>query len=199
MKNYFSKISVLALLMISLSCSENPPAVSDGQSEEETEMHKLVSNYAVVDLTADLSGLSANRKLLIKKLIEASDVMEDLFWKDAIGDKTEFLSHYSDPDTLAYLQINYGPWDRLNGDKDFIGTFGEKSPGANYYPHDITAEEFAAFPDMNKNSWYTLLRRDEHGALKCVWYHEAYADEIERAAVLLEEAAQLAEDEGFKN
>lgn len=78
----------------------------------------------------------------------------------------------------------------------FWPAMARNRPYLNYYPHDITAEEFDAFEDANKNSWYTVIRRNEDGSLKSVWYHEAYAEEIGRICALLEKAVTLAEDPG---
>lgn len=199
MKTKFLNIMIFASVVVLLTACNNTPKKEEVKTEELTEMQKLVNNYAEVELKADLSHLSANQKEMVKKLIEVADIMEQLFWKDAIGDKETFLNSVEDKDAKRYAMINYGPWDRLDGNKPFIDTYGEKPLGANYYPQDITVEEFDAFADPNKTSWYTLIRRDEEGKLKCVWYHEEYAEEITRAAKLLDEASELAEDEGFKN
>ena len=76
--------------------------------------------------------------------------------------------------------IHYGAWDRLDNNKPFLAGYGEKLDVCNYYPLDITEAEFNTFEDENKDSWYTVIRRNEDGSLKSVWYHEAYAPEIER-------------------
>jgi hypothetical protein len=70
-------------------------------------------------------------------------------------------------------------------------------PGAQFYPVDMTKEEFEAFEDPNKTSLYTLIVRDDEGNLKSVWYHEVYAAQIEEAALLLEQASELAGDAEF--
>ena len=186
----------ISVMIASTSC--NNTKKEEKKESEISDMQKLVNNYAEVKLTADLSHLSQNQKELIKKLIDVSDIMEELFWKDAIGDKEEFLNKINDEATKKYAKINYGPWDRLEDNKPFIEGYGKKPLGANYYPKDITEKEFDDLSDPNKNSWYTLLRRDMDGNLKCVWYHEEYGDHIEKAAGLLDEASELAEDEGFK-
>ncbi|MDL2262113.1 Zn-dependent hydrolase [Bacteroidales bacterium OttesenSCG-928-I21] len=185
----------IALIAIIVSCRETK---KENTVIEKTEMEKLVDNYAEVELTADLSHLSQNQKNLISKLIEVSDIMEELFWKDAIGDKEEFLSQITDEAAKKYAMINYGPWDRLNGNQAFLEVYGKKPEGANYYPADITEQEFEEFTDENKNSWYTLIRRNDDRSLKCVWYHEEYSEQIEKAAQLLDEASELAENEEFK-
>lgn len=197
MKTKILSVMIIASIVVLLSACNNQ-SKKEVKEVELTETEKLLTNYAEVELTADLSHLNNNEKELVKKLIEVAQIMDELFWKDAIGDKETFLASIEDENAKKYAMINYGPWDRLDGNKSFIKSYGEKTPGANYYPQDITKEEFNAFEDENKMSWYTLIRRNEEGKLKCVWYHQEYAKEIEKAARLLDEASQLAEDEGLK-
>ncbi len=157
-----------------------------------------LSIYAPFKLTADLSHLSENEVEIIRILYKVARIMDGLFWKQAIGQKQGFKSRISDTNTRLFSRINYGPWDRLNNNKPFIDGIGEKPPGANFYPADMTKEEFEAFDDPDKTSLYTLIRRDENGSLKSVWYHKAYSKELLKASNLLKEAAALAEDPGLK-
>jgi hypothetical protein len=155
--------------------------------------------YAPFLLTTDISHLSDNEKEVLVILFQVANIMEDIYWEQTIGNREDFLNRIQDPGTEIFSWINYGPWDRLNGNKSFISEIGDKPAGANFYPTDMTKEEFEAFEDPNKTSLYTLIRRDENGALKCVWYHEAYADQLQKASKLMKQAAELAEDAGFKN
>lgn len=192
------KIASAALLLIFglgfVACKqkENKPA-------EVSPIQKLVDQYAEFTLTTDVSVLTEKEKQMLPILFEAADIMEELFWKDAIGDKTEFLSQLTDPAAIAYAKINYGPWDRLDDNKPFLPEFGTKPLGANFYPTDMTKEEFDAIEDDMKTDWYTKIQRDTNGVLKVVPYHEVYKEEIQKAADLLKKAADLAEDEGLKN
>ena len=193
------------ILAIFVSCnqstkvSENVEDNQDSVLTEKTEMQMNVEKYAMVKLTTDISKLTENEKKMIPILIEVSKIMDNLFWKDAlIEQKDNFLSKIDNKYTKHFAMINYGPWDRLNNDKPFIDGYGEKPKGANYYPVDMTNEEFKALNDKNKTSWYTLLRRDDEGKLKTIWYHEAYNTEITKAAELLKQAAELAEDKGLR-
>lgn len=159
---------------------------------------KLVDQYAEFELTTDLNLLTEKEKQMLPILIEVADIMEELFWKDAIGDKTEFLSQLNDPAAIAYSKINYGAWDRLDDNNAFLEGFGAKPKGANFYPKDMTKEEFDAIEDEMKTDWYTKIVRDEDGKLRVASYHEVYPEEIKRAAELLMKAAELAEDAGLK-
>jgi len=52
---------------------------------------KLVNAYQEFELNTDTSVLSDNQKKMIPILIEVADIMEEIFWQDAVGNKAEFL------------------------------------------------------------------------------------------------------------
>ncbi len=154
--------------------------------------------YRSYALRADLSGLTDRQRRMIVKLIEASTIMDGLFWRQAFRDDWEtWLAAIDDEATRAFAAINYGPWDRLADNQPFMAGFGPKPLGANLYPADMTRAEFEAWQQPGKDGLYSLVRRDESGALALVPYHEVYGPELARAAVLLKQAAKLAEHEGF--
>ena len=155
--------------------------------------------YATVRLTADLSHLDEQQKAMIPLLIEASRIMDELYWLQAVGDKDAFLASIDDPRERRFAEINYGPWDRLAADQPFIETYGPKPLGAQFYPADMSKEEFEAWQQEGKDGLYSLVRRDEAGQLTLQPYSEAYAPQLAAAAALLREAAQLASDAEFAN
>ena len=201
------KTQILTLIIaatVLLSCNSNKSGNEEKTLTDTTktqtgiDMQAKVNQYVKVDLTTDTSKLSESDKKVIPILIKVAKIMDDIYWKDAFAEnKDEFLNKLSDLEK-QYALINYGPWDRLDDNKPFIKGYGEKPKGANYYPVDMTDEEFNAFNDTNKTSWYTLIRRQDNGKLKVVWYHQAYKEQIEEAAKLIKQAAELADDEGFK-
>lgn len=167
--------------------------------QQESPMKAKVEEYAQVELRSDLvNNLNDKEKELVKIFFQVGEITDDLFWQQTFGDKSQ-LDTITDSYAKEFAMIHYGAWDRLDNNKPFLAGYGEKPAVCNYYPHDITAEEFDAFEDANKNSWYTVIRRNEDGSLKSVWYHEAYAEEIGRICALLEKAVTLAEDPGLKN
>ncbi|MCF8236086.1 MAG: Zn-dependent hydrolase [Bacteroidales bacterium] len=168
------------------------------ETKKLSEMEQLVNKYATFELTSDLSYLSENQKQMLVHLFEASKIMNKVFWKQAYGDKEELLEKYEGEDTIKFIKINYGPWDRLNGNEPFLPGHGAKPKGANFYPADMSVEEFENWDDPDKKNLYTLIRRDENGDLQSVWYSEAYKEEFTKAAELLKTAAELAESEDFK-
>jgi hypothetical protein len=156
--------------------------------------------YKPVTLTADLSHLSANQKKMIVLLIEASDIIDELFWQQAFGeDKETFLASIEDEKVREFARINYGPWDRLDGDKPFLTGVEEKAPGAEFYPSDLTKEEFEQADFTDQDGQYSVVQRNSDGQLTSVAYSELYSDSINRIAAILEEASSFADDKEFAN
>ncbi|MEL7833947.1 dipeptidyl-peptidase 3 family protein [Fodinibius sp. Rm-B-1B1-1] len=156
-----------------------------------------LNQYTEFTLEADVSSLSDNQKEIIKLLIDAGDEMDQVFWEQSYGNKETLLANTTEKEQ-RFARINYGPWDRLNGNEPFLEDVGEKPAGANFYPRDMTKEEFENWDADDKDDLYTLVRRNSTGGLVTVPYHEAFAEQHQRAANKLEEAAELADDEGFK-
>ena len=157
-----------------------------------------VNKYTPFTLTTDVSQLSVNEKKMLPYLIQAADIMNDLFWYEAYGKKEALLS-YLKGDARKFAEINYGPWDRLAGNKPFVNGLPEKPLGANFYPTDMTKEEFKKANLPEGNSLYTFIRRDMNGKLYTIPYHEMFSKEVKAAADLLRKAANYAEDKGLKN
>ncbi len=185
-----SLLGIVAVTATLFSCSNQ---------QQESPLKAKVEEYARVELKSDLvNNLNDKEKELVRIFFQVGEITDNLFWKQTFGDKSQ-LDTITDSYAKEFAMIQYGAWDRLDNNKPFLAGYGEKPAVCNYYPHDITAEEFDAFEDANKNSWYTVIRRNEDGSLKSVWYHEAYAEEIGRICTLLEKAVTLAEDPGLKN
>ena len=157
------------------------------------------NDYVSVPLKADLSAFDDQDKQMIALLIQASDVMNALYWQQAWGDKSALMAKIGDAETQRFAELNYGAWDRLNSDTPFVEGVGPRPPGVQFYPADMTKEEFEAADLKDKKSWYTLLRRDAAGKLITVPFHDAYKADLEKAAALLRQAAPLSKDAGFKN
>lgn len=174
------------------------PEKGDFHLKDGVDIQKRLNKFATVELKADISHLTDNEKKVLSLMFDAADIMEDLYWKQALGDRESFLSRLPNEKVKEYAKIHYGPWDRVEGNKSFIKEIGEKPEGANFYPADMTKEEFQAWDNPDKKSLYTLIRRDEDDSLKTVWYHEAYKSQLEKAAKILKKAAKVAENKGLK-
>ena len=190
-------ITFLLITIVMFSCktkdeSRNPT------TQITSEMKKNLNKYVSVKLTADVSKLTENERQMLPLLINAADKMNDLFWYESYGDKEALLNSISDADTKRFVEINYGPWDRLNGNKSFMEGFSDKPLGANYYPKDMTKEEFEKSDFENKGSIYTFVRRDDNGKLYAIPYHKQFEKEVREVSDLLLEASKLADNAGLK-
>ncbi|MCB0808215.1 MAG: Zn-dependent hydrolase [Flavobacteriales bacterium] len=185
-------------ILLLAACGGGP---SELPEEASTRFDPRVRNaiYDTVTLSTDLDALSENERRMIPLLIQAAQQMDRLFWLESWGPPDVLPGNGLDADQLRFFTINYGPWDRLAGDAPFIDGIGAKPLGARFYPADMSTEEFEAFSDPRKLSPYTLLQRGTEGELIVAPYHVAFAAEVREAARSLQEAADLAEDEGLRN
>ncbi len=198
-------MSVIALFGL-MACNDTANIAPDQKAEEtQTATYEAIDGidynaYAKVTLTADISHLSDSEKDILRIMFQVADIMDDIFWTQTYGDKDALLAGISDPNIKQFATINYGPWDILNMEenKPFLKGFETRPAGANFYPSDMTKEEFEAFEDPNKANLYTLVKRDENGKLYTQWYHEAYESQVQEAAKLLRKASTIAEDAGLK-
>ena len=196
-----TKIAAIVLLATgSLAACSDKTAPETPKTELVSDYQNRLDIYKTVTLSADLSSLTKNQKQMVSLLIDASKIMDDLFWQQAFGqDKKSFLANIADPKVRAFANINYGPWDRLDGDKTFLTGYKNKSHGAEFYPSDMTKAEFEQQEFDDKNGLYSIVQRDEQGNLTTIAYSEVYSDEVNRAAAILEKAAGFAEDKEFAN
>lgn len=197
MKSTILIMAIFSLLL--LNCSKNS-SEGNGTTDSDTlnqQMDQLLSKYVSVKLTTD-TEFTENQKQMIPLLIEAGKIMDELFWFEAYGQKDILLASLENDKVKEFVKINYGPWDRLNNNQPFIEGVGEKPKGANFYPEDMTKEEFEQANLEDKKGLYTFIRRDEEGNLKTIPYHEQFKEQVEKVANLLKETAKLAGDEGFR-
>lgn len=207
-----STIAILAMVFLMFSCKTNTLEESETKaakapetaSQPEVQTKSTVSDarvkntYTEFTLKTDLSHLSENQKAMLGILIDISKIMDELFWLQSYGPKQALLDSIQDPDLRLFTEINYGPWDRLNDNKPFLSGYGDKPLGAQFYPEDATKDEITNHPDESVRSLYTMVGRNDQGALVATPYHQAFSTQITQAVGKLREAAALAEDAGFK-
>ncbi len=193
---------VLSLPLLLAACQQHEDAAAPAETTDAAALSAPPSRfdiYATVRLTADLSHLTDAQRKMIPLLIQAAQIMDDLYWQQTYGDKEAFLAGISNVAERRFADINYGPWDRLAADAPFIEGAGAKPPGARFYPQDMSKQEFAAWDQAGKNGLYSLVVRNEQGGLSLVPYSAAYRDGLGQAASLLRQAAELADDAEFAN
>ena len=196
------KYIVIACCLLALSCNtktETKETKSEKMNSFDSIANERIGIYETVKLTSDLSKLKPYERQMLPLLIEAAQIMDGLFWKQAYGDKDALLKSIKNATTRKFAEINYGPWDRLNDDNPFVEGFGKKPDGANIYPKDVTKEELEKSDFTDKKGLYSVVKRDKAGKLYTVPYHEEYKAELTKASDLLLKAAALSEDASLKN
>jgi Peptidase family M49 len=212
--NNARRICSLALVFsFALAMNANPKNKESEMVIPETSLAAKIRRFAPTVITADVSRLSAGDRRALMKIIEAARLLDPLFlrqvWSgnEALQKKLERDKTLAGRERLHYFRINNGPWSRLDDKEPFIeGVPKEKPPGANYYPGDITKEEFNAWsqslpPEARERAqgFFYTIRRDASGKLKVVPYSEEYKEFLVPAARLLREAAALTTNETLRN
>jgi hypothetical protein len=169
------------------------------------ELNRMIARFAPAELQVDPSQLSAGDRQALAKLLDAARILDDVFLTQIWGGNAalrERLQKETSPlgkARLHYFEMNKGPWSDLDDHAAFLsGVPPKKLPGANFYPEDMTRQEFETWaqgltPAQKEQAtgFFTVIRRGADKKLTVVPYSQAYARPLERAARLLEEAALL--------
>jgi hypothetical protein len=172
----------------------------------------MIGRFAPTVITGDTTGLSDGNRAALKKLVEAARVMDRLYirqvWSGNEALQRELEADNSPTGQLRhqYFMINMGPWSTLDDNEAFIEGIPPKPLAhANYYPEDMTREEFSAWlealPEKKQQKatgYFYTIRRDDRGGLKTVPYSEEYKDDLEEASRLLSEAAELTDNNSLR-
>ncbi|MEJ2052437.1 MAG: peptidase [Calditrichaceae bacterium] len=171
-------------------------------------LEEKIAQFAPTELKYDESLLDDHQKIVVEKLYYAAKIMDEIFLDQVYAGnkdiKAELEARKDEPAklTLTYFNIMFGPFDRLDDDKPFYGN-KQKPKGANFYPEDITKNEFLqwikAHPEDEEafTSEFTVIRRDGD-KLAAIPYSEFYSEPLGRAAKLLNEAAEYADNPTLK-
>jgi len=204
---------VLLIIIISMGITSFSNDKTRRKPAADQDLAKKIARFSPTVLTADLSQLSPGDRQALNKIIAAAKLLDPLFlrqvWSgnDALKQKLEADKSALGRQRLNYFLINDGPWSRLDHNEPFIdGVPREKPVSANYYPDDMTKAEFetwvATLPEADKHKatgFFYLIRRDADKKLMTVPYSEAYAEFLEPAAKLLNEAAELTTNKTLKD
>ncbi len=215
---FFITLILLALLVGTTGCASKEEAVENQETakgpcdwinqDEITVVDDLQARleaYVPTVLSPDLSHLDPTQTKVLNKLVEASKLMNEMFHIQATPCLTELaglidgLPPHQQKGLRRYFAINVGPWDRRFHHEPFFGSL--KHPeGANYYPLDLTPEEKILIADSANglDGLFTMIRRDQKGKLQAIAYSEFFKPQLDKAAALLREAADLTENESLR-
>jgi len=115
------------------------------QPAKAPDIQQRLAKFSPTELGADPKLLSEEDRQVVDKLIAAAQIIDDLFWKQsypaglALKEQLEKSALPADKDYLRFLQINFGPFDRQDENRPFIGS-AAKPAGAAFYPEDLTKQ-----------------------------------------------------------
>ncbi|MHA4893841.1 dipeptidyl-peptidase 3 family protein [Pedobacter sp. PWIIR3] len=178
------------------SATNSKPA--SGKDSLERYVDERLDIYEKVKLSTNVNELSSSEREILPLLIQAAQIMDDIYWKQVYPQRDSLLNTIKDEKTKSFVWINYGPWDRLNGDKPFVAGIGPKPDALNFYPAGMTKDALKNSDVKDKYGLYSVIREEQPGKYMSVPYHIIYATELQKASALLKQAALLAEDAGFK-
>ena len=141
--------AIFLVLAITFSgCKGKKEAVGiTSQLKKAPDIVERLVKYAPTPIAFDEAQLTVEQKEVLEKLVQAAKHIDNIFWKQAYheGLATKELLEESgdlfDKDYLDFLIINFGPFDRQDGNRPFLGT-ALKPLGAGFYPPDLTKKEF---------------------------------------------------------
>jgi hypothetical protein len=107
-----------------------------------------VAQYTPVRLTADLSRLSDRERRMLPLLIDAAAAIDTMYRQQYYPALDSLLQAAGDSVTRRYVEINYGPWDRLGDNQPFLPGVGPRPPGAALYPAGVTKQELEGPADL---------------------------------------------------
>jgi len=128
----------------------SPTATTDGvaaATAADSTLLGLLGQYTTVRLDPDLSGLDDSTRAVLPHLLAAARAMDDVFWQQAYGDRDSLLAGLSEAGR-RYAALNFGPWDRLDGNVPFLPGVGPKPPGSNLYPPVLDKDELLSAADL---------------------------------------------------
>ena len=207
-------IILLALALTIVSCSEKQNPQKD--SEEVTMLKEKIAKFVPVEIQYDESLLTDREKVVLEKLYRASKIIDELFLEQVYIEndqiKSDLISKISNKSILSehpelklqleLFNIMFGPFDRLEDNKPFIGK-NTKPLGANFYPVDMSKEEFEKWIKDNPKdekaftSEFTIIRREDD-KLIAIPYSEFFKDKLTTASNLLKEAAEYSDNPSLK-
>ena len=190
-------LTLIPLLMLAACANREPPAPAAAAAKytaADGSVSARLGKYATVRLTTDLSRVSAQDRAILGHFINAAERVNDIFWLQTWGEPGPLLGGISDPELKRLVQVNLGPWDRIDANAPFVAGVGPKPAGARFYPADMSKAEFEAFADPAKTGLYSLVRRDDAGKLMLVPYSQAFAAQLKPIATELRSAAAIATD-----
>src|SRR5260370_41999143 len=146
------------------------------------QLQKMALRFAPTEMKVSTAGLSAGDKQALVKLVQAARIVNHIFMQQFwSGNVALYQQLQKDKSPLGqarlhYFWINKGPWSEIDEHKAFLsGVPGKKLAGANFYPEDMSKDEFESWvkklSDSQKQQaegFFTVVRRGPDRKLQLV-------------------------------
>ena len=206
------KTIVLLLLCCAGVCMAQEKAKAGPAAPDLAKLQAMTARFAPTPLRVDTSMLSAGDQKALVKLIQASRIVNRIFMQQFWGGDLEAYSKLQSDSSplgrarLHYFWLNKGPWSEIDQYQAFLpGVPARKLPGANFYPEDMTKQEFESWVETLSPAekeqalgFFTVIRRGSGGKLTIVPYSKEYKTDLDAAGTLLREAAALTTNASLK-
>ncbi len=168
-----------------------------------------VAKFKLVSMPFSVNGLSDQERKMVYKLVEASQFLESIYWRQSDPKGLELYkrllgcNQVMNQKIRRFLMINGSRYDLLENNKPFVGS-EPFLPGRSLYPAGITRQEIEAYvakhPEKKAQIYspFTVVKR-QGAELVAVPYHVEYRPWLSGAATALREAAALSPDKAFAN
>ncbi|MFY0653688.1 MAG: hypothetical protein JXQ96_16710 [Cyclobacteriaceae bacterium] len=202
---------IASLLLVLFSCDQKKKEEPQTEvNEKREELQKYLSQYEPYEMSFDASGYSETDKTILKKLVKAAMYVDTIYWLQTskygmqLRDSLEKVK--SDPyanDLLTLIRRNGGPYEHLQEYETFYGNM-EYYGGDEMYPRGMTSEHFDTYlsglsqEEQDEFMYpYTVIKEDGKGGYKAVRYGVEYKEYVEKISQLLNEVADLSDNESF--
>jgi hypothetical protein len=166
-----------------------------------------VAKFKLVSMPFSVNGLSDAERKMVYKLVEASQFLESIYWRQSDPKGLELYkrllgcNQVMNQKIRRFLLINGSRYDLLENNKPFVGS-DPFLPGRALYPAGLTHQEIEAYvakhPEKKAQIYspYTVIKR-QGAELVTIPYHVEYKPWLTGAAAALREAAALSPDKAF--
>ena len=165
------------------------------------DIDQRLARWQQVKMPFDNSGLSSRERQMIQKLVEASQYLDDIYWRQSDPEGLALYQSSRDPKMRRLLMINGSRFDLVDDNHPFAGTEA-MPPGRALYPKGLTQEQIARYvkehPGKKDEIYdpYTLIERRGTDLVGRP-YHEVYRSLLEPMTKALREAAALSDEKQF--
>ena len=172
-------------------------------SAQNSDIAARLAKWKNVDMPFHSAGLSDRERRMVDKLVEACQLLDDVYWRQSDIAGLELYKTTTNPQLKTLLMIMGGRWDLIDDNHPFAGA-PPMPPGHELYPHDLSRariEQYVQQYPADKAAiydGYTVVKW-RNNRLIGVPYQDEYKSFLTRMAQDLREAAALSPDPQFAN